>query len=630
MGYETGGLRGSEGSRWFGCHRWAMTDGHLILAAGALLAGGLVASLLAGRLRVPSLVLFLGVGMLVGSDGLGWIAFGDYRLERTIGVISLGLILFEGGLTSGLLHLRPVLGAATALATVGTAITALIVGLSAAALFGFSTKEGLLLGAILSSTDGAAIFALLRGSTLSRKLAQTLEGESGLNDPVAVVLVLGFIDVLTQPAYGVGDFILLFVRELGIGLAVGLLLGAAAVYVLRRIRLSTAGLYPVASLTVAALAYGGADTLHGSGFLAVYLAGLMIGSATIPAERTVVSFHQGLGWLAQVAMFLTLGLLVFPSQLPSVAVKGTVLAIVLVVVARPVAVAVATLPFAYNWRERALLAWAGLRGAVPVVLATFPVIEHVPHRLQLFNIVFFAVLVSTVLQGSTFETLARRLGLTTTEPALPRPLSESGTIRRLGAEVLEYTIDPGDAIARARVRDLGLPRDAVVSVIVRAERAIPPRGSTQLRAGDELHLLIAEESSHLVHDLPRRWRTGPIGPPPRPLRPVTGRRPIFSVWSWNEEHDGDASRPRAVAGQPVVEQLRIRRDQPGGLWVLADGRYAIAGSLAAVGSRRDLTEWARRRMRHVPAEEQAWLQNVIGALAADGTRAPTRAPDTHP
>ncbi|HJS95760.1 MAG TPA: potassium/proton antiporter [Solirubrobacteraceae bacterium] len=607
-----------------------MTDGHLILATGALLAGGLVASLLAGRLRVPSLVLFLGLGMLVGSDGLGWIAFGNYRLERTIGVIALGLILFEGGLTSGLLHLRPVLGAATALATVGTAITALIVGVSAAALFGFSTKEGLLLGAILSSTDGAAIFALLRGSTLSRKLAATLEGESGLNDPVAVVLVLGFIDVLKRPGYGVGDFILLFARELGIGLAIGLLVGAAAVYVLRRIRLSTAGLYPVASLTVAALAYGGADTLHGSGFLAVYLAGLMVGSATIPAERTVVNFHQGLGWLAQVAMFLTLGLLVFPSQLSPVAVKGTVLALVLVFVARPVAVAVASLPFAYNWRERALLAWAGLRGAVPVVLATFPVIENVPHRLQLFNIVFFAVLVSTVLQGSTFETLAGRLGLTTTEPALPRPLSESGTIRRLGAEVLEYTIGPSDAVAGARVRDLGLPRDAVVSVIVRDERAIPPRGSTQLRASDELHLLIGEESSHRVHDLLRRWRTGPIGPPPRPIRPVTGRRPIFSVWSWNEEHDGDVSRPRAVAGQPVVEHLRIRRDQPGGLWVLADGRYAISGSLAAVGSRRDLTDWARRRMRHVSAEEQAWLQNVIGALAADATRAPTRAPDTRP
>jgi cell volume regulation protein A len=594
-----------------------MTDGQLILAAGALLAGGLVASLLAGRLRVPSLVLFLGIGMLVGSDALGWITFDDYRLARTIGVISLALILFEGGLTSGLLHLRPVLGAAAALATVGTAITALIVGVSAAGLFGLSVKEGLLLGAIVSATDGAAIFALLRDSTLSRKLAQTLEGESGLNDPVAVVLVLAFIDALTKPGYGLGDVTLLLVRELGIGFLVGVVVGYVGAYALRGARLATAGLYPVASLTVAALAYGGADALHGSGFLAVYLAGLMIGSATIPAERTVVSFHQGLGYLAQVAMFLTLGLLDSPSQLPSVAVKGTALALVLVLLARPVAVAVTTLPFAYNWRERALLAWAGLRGAVPVVLATFPVIAHVPHSLQFFNIVFFAVLLSTVLQGSTFEPLARWLGLTTTEPALPRPLSESGTIRRLGAEVLEYTIVPGDAVAGARVRDLGLPRDAVVSVVVRDERAIPPRGSTQLRAGDELHLLIGEESAHLVRDLLSRWQAGPIGPSPRPARPVAGRPPIFSVWSWDEQHHGDVSRPHTIAGQRVIEQLRIRRDQPGGLWVLTDGRYALTGPLAAVGSRRDLTDWARRRMRSVPADERAWLQNVIGALAAD-------------
>jgi cell volume regulation protein A len=559
------------------------------------------------------------VGMLVGSDGLGWIAFDNYRLARTIGVISLALILFEGGLTSGLLHLRPVLGAATALATVGTAITGVLVGVSAAGLFGFSTKEGLLLGAILSSTDGAAIFALLRGSTLSRKLARTLEGESGLNDPVAVLLVLGFIDLLTRPGYGVADLVLLFVRELGIGLVVGVMVGSVAVYALRRARLSTAGLYPVASLTIAALAYGGADTLQGSGFLAVYLSGVIVGSATIPAERTVVSFHQGLGWVAQVAMFLTLGLLVFPAQLSSVAVKGTVLALVLVFLARPVAVAVATLPFGYDWRERLILGWAGLRGAVPVVLATFPVIERIPHSLQFFNIVFFAVLVSTVVQGSTFETFARRLRLTTSEPALPRPLSESGTIRQLGAEVLEYTIAPGDAIADARVRELGLPRDAVVSVIVRGERAIPPRGSTRLRTSDELHLLISEESAHLVRALLGRWRTGPIGPPTRPPRPVTGRRPIFSVRTWNEEQDGDVSQPRAIGGQAVIEQLRIRRDQPGGLWVLADGRYAVTGPLAAIGSRGDLSDWARRRMRSVTADERAWLQNVIGALAADRT-----------
>jgi cell volume regulation protein A len=596
-----------------------MADGNLILEAGALLAAGLVASFIAVRVRVPSLLLFLGLGMLVGSDALGWISFDDYRLARTIGVISLALILFEGGLTSGLLDLRPVLGPAVALATPGTAITAIVVGLSAAALFGFSTKEGLLLGAILSSTDGAAIFALLRGSTLSRKLARTLEGESGLNDPVAILLVLGFIDLLTKPGFGAIDIAVLFVRELGIGLVVGVLVGWLAVRVLQRTRLSTAGLYPVASLAVAAVAYGAADSLHGSGFLAVYLAGLMLGSANIPAERTIVSFHQGLGWVAQVAMFLTLGLLVYPAQLGPVAVKGTVLAIVLVVLARPIAVAVSTLPFAYGWRERLILGWAGLRGAVPVVLATFPVIDQVPHSLQFFNIVFFAVLVSTLVQGSTFETVANRLRLTTREPALPRPISESGTIRRLGAEVLEYTIAPGDAIADGHVRDLGLPRDALVSVIVRDEQAIPPRGSTQLRAGDELHLLISEESAHTVRDLVSGWRTGPIGPPPRPPRPVTGRRPIFTVWSWNEERNGPASQPQAIADQPVIERLRIRRDHPGGLWVLADGRYAITGPLAAIGSARDLTEWARRRMAIAEPDERAWLQNVIGALAADRT-----------
>ena len=594
-----------------------VADGNLILEAGGLLAAGIAASFVAARLRVPSLLLFLGIGMLVGSDGLDWIAFDSYRLARTIGVISLALILFEGGLTGGLLHLRPVLAPAISLATVGTVLTALVVGGAAAGLFGLPIKEGLLLGAILSSTDGAAIFALLRGSTLSRKLARTLEGESGLNDPVAVLLVLGFIDLLTKPGYGAGDLLVLLIRELGIGLAAGVLVGWLAVYGLRRTRLATAGLYPVASLMVAAVAYGAADSLHGSGFLAVYLAGLILGSASIPAERTIVTFHEGLGWVAQVTMFLTLGLLVFPRHLSSVAVKGTALAIVLVVVARPLAVAVATLPFAYNWRERGILGWAGLRGAVPVVLATFPVIERVPHSAQFFNIVFFAVIVSTIVQGSTFEPLARRLRLTSSEPALPRPLAESGTIRQLGAEVLEYSIAPGDAIAGAPVRDLGLPRDAVVNVIVRGDRAIPPRGSTRMLAGDELHLLISEESTHVVPDLIARWRTGPIGPPPRPPRQLRGRRPIFTVWSWNEDRDGDVTAPRAIAGQPVVEQLRIRRDEPGGMWVLADGRYAVTGPLAAVGSRGDLTDWARRRMGGASADERAWLQTVIGALAAD-------------
>jgi cell volume regulation protein A len=299
-----------------------------------------------------------------------------------------------------------------------------------------------------------------------------------------------------------------------------------------------------------------------------------------------------------------------------------VLALVLVVVARPVAVAIATLPFTYSWRERSIVGWAGLRGAVPVVLATFPVIEHVPHSRQFFDIVFFAVLVSTLVQGTTFESLARRLRLTTTEPALPRPLTESGTLRALGAEVLEYSVAPGDAVAGARVRDLGLPRDAVVSVIVRRDRAIPPRGSTRLQTGDELHLLISEESAPRVRDLVGRWHTGPIGRPGRPAPAVAGRRPIFSVRTWDESRDGQATQPETIGGHPVLEQLRIRRDQPGGLWVLADGRYAVTGPLAAIGSRQDLTRWARQRMSRASADERAWLQNVIGALAADGAGDP--------
>ncbi|MEA2427656.1 MAG: potassium/hydrogen antiporter [Thermoleophilaceae bacterium] len=508
------------------------------------------------------------------------------------------------------------LGPAVSLATVGTLITAGIAGLAAAWLFDLTTLEGLLVGAVLSSTDGAAIFALLRNSTLRRKLARTLEGESGFNDPIAVLLVIGFIHWIQQPGYGIGDMALLLVRQLGIGVAIGLLVGWAAVRGFRRARLNTAGLYPVASLATAALSFGAADALHGSGFLAVYLAGLALGSANVPAKQTTAAFHQGLGWVAQIAMFLTLGLLVFPSQLGPVALEGTVLALVVVLVARPVAAVVSTLPFGFSRPERAVLGWAGLRGAVPVVLATFPVIAGVPHSREFFNIVFFAVLLSTLLQGSTFEPLARRLGLTTNEPALPRPLAEAGTIRRLGAEVLEYPLAAGDAIAGARVRDLGLPRDAVVNVIVRGDEAVPPRGSTRLRPGDIIHVLVRAHLAGEVRGLTDRWRTGPIGPPPRPPRPKVGRKPVFSAWRW-AERDGNPARVATVRGQAVVAQLRIRRDEPGGLWVLADGRYAVTGKVAAAGSAGDLSDWAVKRLRSTSPDERAWLQTVIGALAAD-------------
>jgi potassium/hydrogen antiporter len=487
-----------------------MTDGELILAGGALLAAGLGASLLASSARVPALVLVLGAGMLIGSDGTGWIDFSDYELARTIGVIALALILFEGGLASGWGEIGPVFRPAVLLAVIGTLGTAVLTGLAAAWLFDFSTLEGLLLGSVLAATDAAAVFSILRTSTLRRHIARTLEGESGMNDPVAVLLVLGFIKWIEDPGFGLADMAWLFLEDMTIGLAVGLTVGFAGAALLRRSRLASGGLYPVGTLAIAAVAFGGSEVLDGSGFLAVYLAGLVLGSSSIPARRTIAAFHEGLSWVAQLAMFFTLGLLVFPSDLGNVALEAIILAIVAVAIARPLATFVATAFEQYTAAERFILGWAGMRGAVPMVLATFAVIEGVPGSTEFFNIAFFAVLLSTIVQGATIEPLARRLHMTTSTPALPRPLGESATVHAMGAEIVEYPVAKGDAVVGMHVRDLGLPREALVNVIVRGGRAIPPRGSTRVSAGDVLHMMVTQASANQLYPLLERWRKGPM------------------------------------------------------------------------------------------------------------------------
>ena len=588
----------------------------MILVTGALLATALGASLLAGRLRVPGLVAFLGIGMAVGSDGFGWIDFSDYKLERNIGIVALGLILFEGGLASSIDELRPVAWPALSLAIVGTILTAAITGLVAWWLFDFTTLQAMLAGSIVAGTDGAAIFAVLRGSTLKRRLALTLEGEAGINDPVAVILVLGFVHWLQNPDYGIEDMALLFLQELSIGAVVGVAVGIAASRSLQRLRLGSAGLYPVASLASAAIAYGLADVAHGSGFLAVYLCGLLLGSSDIPARRTIVTFHEGLAWVAQLGMFLTLGLLVFPSSLADVALEGTVIALVAAAFARPLAVVVA-LPFGgYPVRERLVLGWAGLRGAVPIVLATFPVIDGVAQGQTIFNIVFFAVVVSTVLQGATFEPFAHWLGATTDEQALPAPLLEAGAVRRLGAEVRQFAVGRGDAAVGHPVRDLGLPRDALLNLIVRGEQAIPPRGSTVIEAGDHLHVLVRQEAAAEFGKLMRRWRDGPIAE--RPPRPV-GTRAV-SIFSTGRRMavEGDPGRPERVKGHDVIDQVRTRRDVPGALVVLADGRFAYTGPIQAIGSARQLQDAARKRLAQAKTDaERAWWREVIGALEGE-------------
>jgi cell volume regulation protein A len=283
-----------------------------------------------------------------------------------------------------------------------------------------------------------------------------------------------------------------------------------------------------------------------------------------------------------------------------------------------VASAVATIGLGFDWRERVVLGWAGLRGAVPVVLATFPVIDHVGGSLKFFNIVFFAVIVSTLLQGTTFEPLAKRLGVTTSAPALPRPLTEAGTIRRLGAEVVEYGVGDEDAVVGRRVRQLGLPRDALLNVIVRGGQAIPPRGSTRIEAGDRMHVLVRQEVAAELRVLTERWQYGPFEEVARKRPRVRGAGVIFSARPWSEV-DGDPSRPASVLGVNVSEHLRTRRDEPGALVALEDGRFAATGLVVAVGAPQQVQAYCRRRLERAASEtEQAWWQEVVGALSSEG------------
>jgi potassium/hydrogen antiporter len=596
-------------------------DAILILIAGVLLAAGIVGALLAERVRVPALLLFLGLGMLAGSEGVGGIHFDNAELARTLGTIALVLILFEGGLSSGWPEIRPVLGTAASLATLGTLATALLAGVGAKWIFGLSWLEGMIVGSAIAATDSAAIFAVLRNSTLEKRLARSLEGESGMNDPVALLLVIGFIEWIQQPGYGPADMVGLIALKIAVGVVVGLILGRVAVWVLARIELPSDGIYPVATIAFAALAYGVSEVAQGSGLLAVYLTALALGSARIPAKRSVVSFHEGLGWVSQIGLFILLGLLIFPDDLWSIAAKGLALSAVLIFVARPLATFLATAFTSFNFREKLMLGWAGLRGATPIWLATFPVVAGVRSGDEEFAIVFFVVVTSTLVQGASFEPLAKRLRLTTDEPALPQRLFESGRIRELGGDVVAFRLPPGAAAAGHRVRDLELPREALVNVIVRDGHAIPPRGSTQLREGDELHVLVRGEMRDAVERQTERWVKGPIGKPPPPPLPRRAASQVFSVRPMRPGEDPVS--PSEIDGVAVVAVLRSRRDEAGAMAAMADGRYAVTGGdVVAIGGRRALAGWCERRAEQegVEGEEKAWLQEITGALIARGRR----------
>lgn len=599
-----------------------MSDAELILIGGLLLAFGTAGALVADRVRVPGLVLFLGLGMIVGGEGIGGIEFSDAELTRTLGTVGLVLILFDGGLSSGWGEIRPVLPTALSLAVVGTIVTAIASGFIAAWLFGLTTLEGMIVGSAVAATDSAAIFSVLRGSNLRRRLARSLEGESGMNDPVAVLLVTGFIAWTQQPDYGALDMALTMAEEMAIGAVVGLLVGELARRAFFQLNLPTAGLYPVATMAAAGVSFGLADVAHGSGFLAVYLTALTLGTGVVPAQRMITAFHEGLGWVAQISLFFLLGLLVVPSRLGDVALEGMLLSLALIFLARPLATLIATQLGPFSLAERAMLSWAGLRGAVPIWLATLPVIAGLDATGELFNIVFFVVLSSTLIQGFTFGPIADRLGVTSTEPALPEPLLETGAVQELGGAALTMRVAPEDAIVGRMVKELGLPREALLNVIVRDGGLMLPRGSTMIEADDELHIVARHETRGEIDRLDSVWRDGPL-PEPKPIPiGVRGAPQVFTVRP-TRASDGDTAAPQRIGGVEVSHVLRTRSDVAAAVAVLADGRFALTGpDVIAVGGRRTLARWCAERATYdgITNQDRAWLQEAIGVIDAPDPR----------
>lgn len=477
-----------------------------VLVAAALLAGGVLGAGFADRLRVPGLLLFLGLGMLIGDEALGLVSFDDPRLAQAIGTVALLVILYEGGLTTKPRDFRRAALPGLLLATVGVALTAVVVAVAAWVLLDISVVTAYLLGAVISSTDAAAVFSVLRRTPLPRRLQSLLEVESGANDPVAIVLTVGGLEAW-QASPAAGEWVLFGVAQLGGGIAVGVAVGWAGTWLLNRAHLGAAGMYPVLALAVAGLGYGTAAVLGASGFLAVYVTGLLVGSGVPRHRRSIRTFHDGLGNTAEVGLFLMLGLLVFPSELPDVVLPGLAVAAVLIFLARPLAVLACVGWLGYPVRELGLLSWAGLRGAVPIVLATFPFVAGHPDGAFLFNMVFFVVLVSAAVQGVSIGFVAEWLGLrkagqVLTEVAEALPLDDVDT------QLVEVDLTEDLPVTGQRVVDVPPPDGALVTLIVRAGRTLVPQADTRLQAGDRL--VVATERGQ---DAPNRlaaWAQGEL------------------------------------------------------------------------------------------------------------------------
>ena len=468
----------------------------LILLSSILILLGIFSSKLSARLGLPMLVMFLFIGMLAGEDGLGRITFDNVNVSYAVGSLALALILFDGGLQTSVKSIKLVWKPAFTLATFGVLITAGITGLAAAYILGIPLLEGLLLGAIVGSTDAAAVFSLLRnaGIYLNERLQATLEIESATNDPMAIFLTVGLLQLLMNQQSSGSELILLFISQMGIGAIVGISVGWISIKIINKIKLLAAGLYPVLVAACGLFSFGVASNLDGSGFLSIFVTGVVIGNHSFVFQRNTFLFHDGLAWLSQIIMFVMLGLLVNPSSLLEVWQEGLLIALVLTFIARPLAVVPVLKLFRFTRNEITLISWVGLRGSVPIILAIFPFIYGLPGANLIFDVVFFVVLISATLQGSTLPYFARKLNLMQPPPLLPAATLDITAVDQIDADLVEYTLGEDCSAVGRRLSQLALPDQTVIAMITREKSVLPPRGSTILMANDHLFVVLKPQN----------------------------------------------------------------------------------------------------------------------------------------
>ncbi len=467
------------------------TSENILLLGSVLLLLSIIVSKTSGKLGVPALIIFLIIGMLAGSDGIGGIYFNDPYIAQFLGAIALTFILFSGGLETKWDSVKPVFRQGLILSTAGVLLTAVAVGLFVSLVSDFSLTEGLLIGAIVSSTDAAAVFSILRSRSIGLKgnLRPLLELESGSNDPMAYFLTIGITAVLVNKDMSFASLVPLFFQQMIIGAIMGFLFGKLMGWTLNKINLEYEGLYPVLTLALLFLAYGLTALIKGNGFLAIYIAGIILGNTNFVHKKSIIRFYDGQAWLMQIVMFLTLGLLVFPKQmLPFVGI-GIIISLFLMFIARPLAVFLCLAFFKMNNRERALVSWVGLRGAVPIVFATYPMLQGVDKSNGIFNIVFFIVITSVMLQGTTIPLVARWLYLfkpVKFKTRYPLELELSDNFKN---ELFELEVKENSSIVGRQIYQLKLPRTSLIVLINRNDKYITPGGATTIEEGDKLLIM---------------------------------------------------------------------------------------------------------------------------------------------